>query len=159
MLSKGSQGQPRIFPGCLHTHNPPGNPEDPKDIPRFFLDNPTHIALQAVWRSPHARYFRQSRGSRGFPKILPGCSHMHSPPGNLKNAKGIPRSSLEVSHIHSPCCPQDPNDIPVSSLNIHPHSPLGSPEDPMILPGCPHTRSTTHDPDMTQSAFKWLEKA
>ena len=139
-------------------------------IPRTYLDVPPHPALSGSlgiprvsqdppWMSPHTQPSRQSGGSQGHPRILHGCPPTPSPPISLEDPKGIPGSSLDVPHTHSPCCPQDPNDIPVSSLNIHPHSPLGSPEDPMIFPGCPHTRSTTHDPDMTQSAWKWLEKA
>jgi len=150
----GSLGDPKGIPGSSldvpHTQ-PSRQSGGSQGHPRILHSCPTHIALQAVWRSPrrsqnprwmspHAWYSIQSGGSQGYPRILPWCSHMHSPPGNLKDAKDIPRSSLDVSHIHSPCCPDDPNDVPISSFNTPTQSPLGSPEDPKIFPGCPHTQ-------------------
>ena len=144
-------------------------------IPRTSLDVPPHPALQAVWgtprvsqdppwMSPRTQPSRQSVGSQGHPRILPGCPSTPSAPGSLEDPKG---SSLDV-HMHTalqailriPRTCQDPpllsphtalhavQRIPRTSQDPHWMSPHAQPSrqsggsqgHPRILPGYPHTQ-------------------
>ena len=81
MLSGGSQGHPRIFPGCPPTRSPHAvwivwTSQDPP------------------WMSTHTQPSMLS-GLYGHPRILPGCPPTHSPPCCL-DCMDIPGSSLVV---------------------------------------------------------------
>jgi len=102
--SGGSHGHPRILTSCPPTHSPPCCPKDPMELPGSSLLVPPHTALHAVQGYPrilpgcltHAQPSRQSRGSQGNPRILPSCPPTHSPPGSPEDPKEIPGSSLVV---------------------------------------------------------------
>ena len=107
MLSGRSLGHPRILPWCPLIQRPPCCLEDPLDIPGSSLGVPSHTGPQAVWRihwtsrdplmvSPQTEAPMLSEGFFGHPRILPRCSLTHRPP----------------------CCPEDPLDIPGSSLGV-----------------------------------------
>ena len=111
MLSGGSLRHPGILPWCPFRHRAPCCPEDPLDIPGSSLGVPSHTAPHAVRRipwtsrdpplvSPHTQGPMLSGGSRGHPGILPCCPFRH----------------------RAPCCPEDPLDIPGSSLNVPSHT-------------------------------------
>ena len=82
-------------------------PEDPLDILGSSLGFPSDTGSHGVWRIPWTSWdpplvFRQTQapmvsgGSLGHPKILPWYPVRHRPP----------------------CCPEDPLDIPGSSLGV-----------------------------------------
>ena len=106
-LSGGSLGHPGILPWSPLRHRPPCCPEDPLDIPGSSLGVPSDTGPQAVRRipwtsrdpplvSPQTQAPKLSGGSLGHPGILPWCPLRHRPP----------------------CCPEDPLDIPGSSLGV-----------------------------------------
>ena len=85
----------------------PDSPEDPFDIPGSSLGVLSHTGPHAVRRipwtsrdpplvSPQTQAPMLSGGSLGHPGILPWCPLRHRPP----------------------CCPEDPLDIPGSSLGV-----------------------------------------
>ena len=107
MLSGGSLGHPGILPWRPFRHRAPCCPEDPVDIPGSSLGVPSHTGPHALrkipWTSrdppllsPHIQGPMLSEGSPGHPGILPCCPLRH----------------------RAPCCPEDPLDIPGSSLAV-----------------------------------------
>ena len=131
MLSGGSLGHPGILPSCPLRHRPPCCPEHPLDIPGSSLGLPSDTGPHAVRRipwtsrdpplvSPQTQAPMLSGGSLGHPGILPWCPLRHRPP----------------------CCPEDPLDIPGSSLGVPsetgPHAvrriPWTSRDPPLVSP-------------------------
>ena len=160
----GFLGHPGILPSCPSHTTAPCCPEDPLDIPRSSLGVPSDTGPHGVWRvpwaswdppyvSPQTQAPMLSGGPLGHPGILPWCPLRHRPPWCLCPLRHRP-----------PWCPEDPLDIPGSSLGVPldtgPHgvqripwtsrdppyvspqtqAPMlsgGSPGHPWILPWCP----------------------
>ena len=131
MLCGGFLGHPGILSSCPLRHRPPCCPEDPLDIPGSSLGVPSNTGPHAVWRiprtsrdplfmSPQTQAPMLSGGSVGHPGILPWSPLRHRPP----------------------CCPEDPLDIPGSSLHVPsdtvPHAvrriPWTSRDPPLVSP-------------------------
>ena len=152
-LSGGSLGHPRILPWCPLTHRPPCCPEDPLDIPGSSLGVPLDTGLHAVWRipwtsqdpplvSPHTQPPMLSGGSLGHPGILPWCPLRHRPPRCPEDPLDIPESSLGVpsdTGLHAvrriPWTSQNPPLVsPQTQASTLSGGSLGHPR---ILPWCP----------------------
>ena len=159
ILSGGSLGHPGILPWCPLTHSPPCYLEDPLDIPGSSLGVPSHTGLHTVQRipwtsqdpplvSPQTQASTLSRGSLGHPRILPWCPLTHSPPCCPEDPLDIPGSSLGVPSDTAPHCPEDPLYIPGSSLGVPSHTglhavrriPWTSQDPPLVSP---HTQAST----------------
>ena len=107
IVSGGSLGHPGTLSWCPLRHRPTLCPEDPLDIPGPSLGVPSdtgpHCVRRIPWTSrdpplvsPQTQAHIVSGGSLGHPGTLSWCPLRHRPP----------------------CCPEDPLDIPGSSLSV-----------------------------------------
>ena len=113
---RGFLGHPGILPWCPLRCRLPMLSRDPLDIPGSSLEIPSDTGPHAVQRilwtsqdpplvSPHTQGPMLSGGSLGHPEILPWDPPTH----------------------RAPCCPEDPLDIPGSSLGVPPMPPHTGP--------------------------------